>query len=367
MDVLSILRTLQTPSKPSAVQNWKANQSCSLFRHAKGKPNNEVSEQFGGVFILSLLIMWLTTVSPPSGQWCSLKCRQETNLAADLNQGIAEKLRRDLCRECIVQGSPLPYYIFLLYSLYLGISLCARGVKSFLCDLYFGTLGTFSPEPVMNLWALGTFSPEPVMNLWALGTFSPQPVMNLWALGTFSPQPVMNLWALGTFSPQPVMNLLALGAFSPEPVLTTEDVFLFVTGVDIQEDSPDLEADAPGDPAVLPPETLPNEADFLMGYATLPGFVSYRSKTQGSWYITTLVRILDQYGHRWVMTYLVLSDFCKASHWKSCLEKNFLYQAKCKRMLKVEEVLKCVKSTPHVKENSFTCSFVINWIQKSCL
>lgn len=48
----------------------------------------------------------------------------------------------------------------------------------------------------------------------------------------------------------------------------------------------------------LPVETIPNEADFLIGYATVPGYVSFRSKSQGSWYINTLVRMLHKYGDR---------------------------------------------------------------------
>ncbi|XP_050406278.1 caspase-8 isoform X2 [Patella vulgata] len=42
-------------------------------------------------------------------------------------------------------------------------------------------------------------------------------------------------------------------------------------------------------------EVIPNEADFLLGMATIPGFVSYRSKTMGSWYITKLCETFDQY------------------------------------------------------------------------
>jgi hypothetical protein len=48
------------------------------------------------------------------------------------------------------------------------------------------------------------------------------------------------------------------------------------------------------------PQLLPNEGDFLVGYATLPGFVSYRSETHGSWYITMLVEMLEKYSDRYV-------------------------------------------------------------------
>lgn len=62
-------------------------------------------------------------------------------------------------------------------------------------------------------------------------------------------------------------------------------------GFDIQMDGvpeEDLQTDSPG-------QLIPNEADFLLGYATVPGFVSYRSKTRGSWYITKLTEMLRKY------------------------------------------------------------------------
>ena len=42
-----------------------------------------------------------------------------------------------------------------------------------------------------------------------------------------------------------------------------------------------------------PPCTIPNEADFLLGYATVPGFVSYRNEFEGSWFINTLVSCIQ--------------------------------------------------------------------------
>ncbi|KAK7113279.1 uncharacterized protein [Littorina saxatilis] len=59
---------------------------------------------------------------------------------------------------------------------------------------------------------------------------------------------------------------------------------------DIQMDN-HLEEDAPRG------ELIPNEADFLLGYATVPGFVSYRSKSRGSWYVTKLTEMLQKYGY----------------------------------------------------------------------
>ncbi|XP_050389599.2 caspase-1 [Patella vulgata] len=42
-------------------------------------------------------------------------------------------------------------------------------------------------------------------------------------------------------------------------------------------------------------EVIPNEADFLLGMSTIPGFVSFRNKKEGSWYITKLCETFNKY------------------------------------------------------------------------
>jgi len=54
----------------------------------------------------------------------------------------------------------------------------------------------------------------------------------------------------------------------------------------------DIEADGPE------VESVPDEADFLLAMSTVPGCVSFRSKTAGSWFITTLVQMLEQYAKK---------------------------------------------------------------------
>lgn len=41
---------------------------------------------------------------------------------------------------------------------------------------------------------------------------------------------------------------------------------------------------------------IPNEADFLVSYSTVPGYYSWRNSVNGSWYVQALVAILDQFG-----------------------------------------------------------------------
>ena len=40
--------------------------------------------------------------------------------------------------------------------------------------------------------------------------------------------------------------------------------------------------------------TLPAEADFLLAYATIPGYVSWRNNKIGSWFISTMVKVFDE-------------------------------------------------------------------------
>jgi hypothetical protein len=58
----------------------------------------------------------------------------------------------------------------------------------------------------------------------------------------------------------------------------------------------DIETDGPR--ADTGPD-VPNEADLLLYYATVPGYVSYRSKSQGSWFINALVKNLDKYHNQY--------------------------------------------------------------------
>lgn len=41
---------------------------------------------------------------------------------------------------------------------------------------------------------------------------------------------------------------------------------------------------------------IPNEADFIVSYSTVPGYYSWRNSANGSWYVQALVLLLDKYG-----------------------------------------------------------------------
>nr|XP_054503723.1 caspase-9 [Agelaius phoeniceus] len=43
--------------------------------------------------------------------------------------------------------------------------------------------------------------------------------------------------------------------------------------------------------------SLPTPSDILVSYSTFPGFVSWREKSSGSWYVETLDSVLEQYAH----------------------------------------------------------------------
>ena len=45
-------------------------------------------------------------------------------------------------------------------------------------------------------------------------------------------------------------------------------------------------------------EMIPNESDFLVGYATVAGYVSFRSRDHGSWYIRKLCELIEKYSER---------------------------------------------------------------------
>ena len=59
----------------------------------------------------------------------------------------------------------------------------------------------------------------------------------------------------------------------------------FVPNSDVEHDAPSVELTF----------TTPNEADFLIGHSTVPGYLSFRSRSEGSWFITSLVTNLEKY------------------------------------------------------------------------
>jgi len=59
---------------------------------------------------------------------------------------------------------------------------------------------------------------------------------------------------------------------------------------------------------------IPHEADFLLGLAAVTGYRSYRSKSQGTWYIQTLCEVFGKYHNKLdVMTMLTMvnDQVCK--------------------------------------------------------
>ena len=57
-----------------------------------------------------------------------------------------------------------------------------------------------------------------------------------------------------------------------------------------ESDSPDVRS-LPASPSA----TVPNEADFLVAYATVPGYKAYRDRNTGSWFVTKFVEVMEQY------------------------------------------------------------------------
>lgn len=50
-------------------------------------------------------------------------------------------------------------------------------------------------------------------------------------------------------------------------------------------------------PEILPAETLPAEADMLVAYSTVPGYVSWSNLQKGSWFVQAIVDVFNAYAH----------------------------------------------------------------------
>lgn len=52
------------------------------------------------------------------------------------------------------------------------------------------------------------------------------------------------------------------------------------------------------DSGFVAPQSLPSEADILLAYSTVPGFVSWRHSDKGSWFIQALIDVFREYSSK---------------------------------------------------------------------
>lgn len=96
----------------------------------------------------------------------------------------------------------------------------------------------------------------------------------------------------------PIREIMSHFTAQQCPGLANKPKLFFIQacqGGEIQP-SVSIEADAvnPESGEPLLEESVPAEADFLLGLATVPGYVSFRHKTEGSWYIQSLYNNLKK-------------------------------------------------------------------------
>ncbi|XP_077787547.1 caspase-9 isoform X2 [Podarcis muralis] len=65
----------------------------------------------------------------------------------------------------------------------------------------------------------------------------------------------------------------------------------------VESDASPIQVPAGGSDQTDAVASLPTPSDILVSYSTFPGFVSWRNKCTGSWYVETLDHVLEQYAH----------------------------------------------------------------------
>ncbi|XP_065917741.1 uncharacterized protein [Dysidea avara] len=80
------------------------------------------------------------------------------------------------------------------------------------------------------------------------------------------------------------------GNFCPTLVNKPKLFFIQACRGDAKDEAVSEQKDGPGPDKMS--NSLPSEADFLFGYATPPGYASWRSREYGSWYISSLCEVL---------------------------------------------------------------------------
>ncbi|XP_065185519.1 caspase-3-like isoform X1 [Sycon ciliatum] len=97
-----------------------------------------------------------------------------------------------------------------------------------------------------------------------------------------------------------------------ESQLTDEEVFRkFLDSVPANSKSPEEETDGHLG-------SLPVEADMLIAYATVPGYVSWRNSERGSWFIQALVKVLNERAKKeHLMDMLIMVNHLVATEFQS--------------------------------------------------
>ncbi|KAK3735760.1 hypothetical protein QZH41_008916 [Actinostola sp. cb2023] len=66
----------------------------------------------------------------------------------------------------------------------------------------------------------------------------------------------------------------------------------------VEEVLEELYASEQTDSGFVSPQSLTSEADFLLAFSTVPGFVSWRHSDKGSWFVQALVDVFKQYSSK---------------------------------------------------------------------
>ncbi|XP_054441814.1 caspase-10 [Pteronotus mesoamericanus] len=97
----------------------------------------------------------------------------------------------------------------------------------------------------------------------------------------------------------PIREIMSHFTAQQCPDLANKPKLFFIQACQGEEIQPSvsIETDAVNPESTLPPlqDSVPVEADFLLGLATVPGYVSFRHTTEGSWYIQSLCNYLKEW------------------------------------------------------------------------
>ena len=66
------------------------------------------------------------------------------------------------------------------------------------------------------------------------------------------------------------------------------------------------------------PVSVPNEADFLYAYSTVPGYYSWRNPGNGSWFIQSVAEVFEKYADHMDILRMLTRVNAAVATYKSC-------------------------------------------------
>ncbi|XP_078085118.1 caspase-8-like isoform X2 [Mustelus asterias] len=189
-----------------------------------------------------------------------------------------------------------------------GIQSSSAGIQSSSAGMQSSSAGMQSSSAGMQSSSAGVQSSSAGIQSSSAGIQSSSAGMQSSSTGIQSPSAGIQPSSAGIQSPSALIQSPSAGIQSSSAGIQSSSAGIQPSSAGIQSSSAGIQSSSAGiqlpsfgiespleEDAVCSSATIPDEADFLLGMATVEGYVSYRHIQEGAWYIQSLCENLEKY------------------------------------------------------------------------